>query len=282
MIRSNFDIIFFIIDNKIVFEKTKWLIFSFFLLILLFPQQTRAWGGDVHDYLCPKNLQNVEIQGKIEGCRIADSMEFQRTYPYAEVMSHLCLDNKPDCPGRIVAKYYVKKYYFEGQKDLKLLAGAAHLLQDATCPDHWFPMREFGKRIFVPFAPSWVSKTEPEVSLGLSSRQPGWSVIRQYKGETIVLNQTYMDNLKSEIAQFVNSEPKEDLATLEKQIKAKSLWNKVRSYRELALVGVLLLLPFLGFYLWHWFAKKTSKTDLLIIAFLEVIFLAFFASTYIY
>jgi len=266
----------------LTFKKIRWLIVFFFLLTLLFPQQARAWGGDVHNYLCPTNLQSVELQGQVVGCGIADSIEFQRNYPVAEVMNHLCLDNKSDCPGRIAAKYLVKKYYFEGGKDLSLLAGAAHLLQDANCPDHWFPMREIGRRIFVPFAPSWVSKTEGEVSLGLSSKQPNWSVIRQYKGKTIVLNQAYMDNLKSEIAQFVNTEPKEDLMTLEKQVKTRSFWNKVRSYREWVLLGIIILSPFLLFYLWKWTVKKTNKIDLIIIIFVEATFLVFWALTYLY
>lgn len=249
---------------------------SVFLLIF-FPSEANAWGGDVHDYLCPTELRQIP-----EGCRIADGQNFQTNYPYAGTMNHLCLDNKPDCPPRIVAKYYVKRYYVEGKKDLNLLAGAAHLIQDSYVPDHWFPMREFGKRIFVPFAPSWVSETEGAVSLGLSSKQPGWSVSRQYQGKTIILNQAYMDELREEVALFVATQPPEDLATLEKQIKTRSFWQKVRSYREWTMVGLIILFPFLLFYAWKWLTKKTGKTDLTIIAFSWLIFLIFFGLTYAY
>lgn len=226
------------------------------LFLILSLQRINAWGGDVHQYLCPAQLKGGD-------CGIADSMEFKRTYPFGEVW-HLCLDNKPDCPPRIVAKYYVKKYFLEGKKDEKLLLGAAHLIQDAACPDHWFPMREFFGRIFVPFAPSWLNKTEEEVSLGLSSKQPGWSVVRQYQGKTIVLNQAYMDGLKNEITQFVATEPHEDLATLEKQVKEKNFLQKVRSYREWIWVGLIILLPLTLYQGLRFLRTKKGRTDLII------------------
>lgn len=201
-------------------------------------------------------------------------------------LTHLCLDDDPNCPAKILAKYYVKRYYTEGQKDLRLLGMAAHIFQDYHCPDHWFMMKEVGKRIFVPFAPSWVGKTEEEVSKGIShflhTNQANWKVERKYKGKTLVLNQAYMENLKSELSEFLKTEPPQDLLTLEKQVKSRIFWAKIRSYREWVLLGIIILLPFFLFYLWRWKTKKTSKNDLLILFSIWVIFLIYFGLTYIY
>lgn len=242
----------------------KKLFVGLFLILLiisvsLFPARVEAWGEDIHDYLCP-----VEFQAVSTGCRIADSREFQKNYPFAEVMNHLCLDNKPDCPPRLVAKYYVKKYYFEGKKDLNLLAGAAHLIQDSYVPDHWYPMRSFFGRIFVPFAPRWVGTTEGLVSEQLSRRQTNWSIHG--------VNQAYLEDIKEKVVELTSHEPTEGLGQLENQIRNRSFWQKVRSYKEWVYIPIIIITPFLIYEIFK--ARKSGKinSDLLITAITEGIF----------
>lgn len=248
-------------------------ILLFLFLVFLLPSKVRAWGGDVHEYLCPQSISGL--------CAVADSSEFKRNYPLG-LTWHLCLDNKPDCPPRLLAKYYVKKYYLEGQKDKNLLGAAAHLVQDSYVPDHWFPMREFGKKIFIPFAPSWVGNTEFEVSRALTAREPGWTVSRRYQGKTVVLNQAYLDDIKTKVVAAISQAPSEDLATLEKQIKDRDFWQKVRGYREWILVGIVILFPFLLFYLWKWKKKGIGKSDLIIVSSIWIVFLILLGLTFAY
>jgi len=246
-------------------------------MVLLFPLKVNAWGDDIHRYLCPEELTQVK-----DGCKIADTWEFVQQYPHSELMNHLCLDNKPDCPAKVLAKYYVKKYYIEGKKDLNLLAAAAHLIQDANVPDHWFPMRAFGEKIFVPFVPSWVGKTEGLVSMAINQRKTDWNFPREFGGKTFNINLAYLENIKAQIAETISHEPTESLAMLEAQIKQRSFWQKVRSYRELAQLGLLILLPFLVFCFWRWESKKQGKVDFLILAIFWLALLIFYLLTFLY
>lgn len=187
-----------------------------FLLVML-PERARAWGGDLHDYLCPEFLKSVD-----KGCGIADDFRFQQMEPLARVENHLCLDNKPDCGARAVAKYLVKKYYTEGEGDLRLLAGAAHLIQDSYVPDHGYFMREYFGKIFVPFAPSWLGTTEEEVSKAMA-KDEDFNLEREMGGEKVLINRAYLENVKREVERFVKSEPSEDLETLRGWAKTRGL-----------------------------------------------------------
>lgn len=88
-----------------------------------------------------------------------------------------------------------------GEKDLRLLAGAAHLIQDSYVPDHGYFMREYFGKIWVPFAPSWLGTTEEEVSKAVA------------RGEEF--------SLEREVERFVRSEPSEDLETLKSWAKTR-------------------------------------------------------------
>lgn len=225
------------------------------ILGLGLPLKALAWGGDLHQYLCPEKLSG--------NCGIADELSFKKSYPFGGVW-HLCLDNKPDCPPRLVAKYYVKKYFQEGKKDLNLLFAAAHLIQDSYVPDHWFPMRDFAGRIFVPFAPSWVGKTEGEVSRKITEGNPSWQIQRFYRGETIVLNGPSLEKVKKEVGETISREPAENLESLAAQIKIRDFWQKVRSLREWAYLWLIIIVPLLGWQFWHFKKTRKGKTDLLI------------------
>lgn len=226
----------------------------FALLGLVFPLPIRGWTGGTHHYLCPDEYPL--------DCGIADSLEFKKTYPFAEDFSHLCFDNKEDCLPRLVAKYYLKKYYLEGEKDLNLLGGAAHLLQDAACPDHWYPMRQYGGKIFVPFAPSWVGKTEGLVGRYLESGPGDWNLPREFQRRTINVNQAYLDTQREVVRRVLSQEPEETLEELEAQIKSKKAWSWLRSLKEALMLGGVILLPILGWELWKWKKERTGRFDL--------------------
>jgi len=235
--------------------KSFFICFLFLFFFLLFPTKIHAWSSVIHDYLCPINLE--------VSCTIADDRFFQRDYPFGNI-GHLCLDNKPDCPPRLVAKYYVKKYFISPDKDPKLLAAAAHLLQDSVCPDHWFPMREFAGRIIVPFAPKWVTKTEGMVGDAVSRHLTNWDYPIEYHSQTIHLNQAYLDNEKIKIKAFLNQQPPESIEELGRQIKIKSFWAKIRSLREMLYLVFLILILVLPFTIWSWRKNKKKKSDLVI------------------
>ncbi|MCJ7804650.1 hypothetical protein MUP35_02880 [Patescibacteria group bacterium] len=238
--------------------------FFFFFFFFLFPSKINAWSSVIHDYLCQADLE--------VSCTIADDRFFQRDYPFGGV-AHLCLDNKPDCPPRLVAKYYVKKYFISPDKDPKLLAAAAHLLQDSVCPDHWFPMREFAGRIIVPFAPKWVTKTEGMVGEAVSRHLTSWDYPIEYHGQMIHLNQAYLDNEKVKIEAFLKQQPQESLEELARQIKIKNFWAQVRSLREIIYIVLIILLLILPFVLWSWLKTKKSKGDLTAMIFLFGLFI---------
>jgi len=242
----------------------------FFLFSFIFPQEVRAWSGDVHSYLCPGSYD----------CNIADDGEFKTAYKW-DNYGHLCLDNQTDCTARLGAKYFLKRYYLEGKNDWKLLAAAAHLYQDASCPDHWYPTREYFGRIIVPFAPSWVTKIEGGVSGNMSFRpQPGdkrddWNIPIIWQGQKIDLNKTYLDNTKESLKIFVSQEPPENLQDLKKQIDTKRTMTFIRSYKEIAYLLSLLVIPIWLYTLWA-FKKKGQKTDFLIVGVILVVLGVYF------
>lgn len=235
------------------------LIFLFFFLALIFPSSVAAWGGVAHDYLCPSEAQHH--------CNVADDLAFKKNYPYGEI-NHLCLDNQPDCPPRLMAKYYLKKYYLEGKKDLNLLGAAAHLYQDSYCPDHWFPMRDYFGRTFALFSPGWVGKTEGLVDLNLRQGKKDWDLTLDYQGQALVINQGFLDELKEEVATFLAQEPTESLPELESQIKIRNFLSLVRSLRELLLLTLVLIVAALIYSFWQWRRTKKGMVDLIIIGFI--------------
>lgn len=232
--------------------------FVLFSLLFIFQKQAKAWGGDIHTYLCPGSYD----------CNIADSKEFVTAYKW-DSWGHLCLDNQPDCLARLGAKYFLKRYFLEDKKDWKLLAAASHLYQDASCPDHWYPMREYFGRIVVPFAPSWVNKVEFRVSQNFSYRpgpegyNDGWNIPIRQKGENIDINKGYLDSVKSSLQDFISKEPKEDIEDIERQIVKKRTMMLVRSYKEISYLLGFILVPIWLYTFWT-FRKKGQKTDLVI------------------
>lgn len=231
--------------------KSSLLILTFLVTLSLFPSTVSAWTGITHNYMRP--------EGYDIDCTIADSPEFKKNYPYGGV-SHLCLDNKTDAPARLVAKYYVKKYYVDGQKDSNLLGAAAHLLQDASCPDHWYPTRMIFGKIFVPFAPSWVGSIEPKVGSYLQSDEKNWNIQIDFQGRVIDIDDAYLLRQKRYIEDFLSREPEESLEEIEKQIQSRVFWHELRSYKEWIMVGAIATTPFLIYDAWQWKRKrKTTK-----------------------
>lgn len=242
----------------------------FLLMFFLIPGEVEAWGGDIHRYLCPG----------VYDCNIADDRQFKIEYEWGDY-GHLCLDNQPDCTARLGAKYFLKKYYLGGKQDWKLLAAASHVYQDASCPDHWYPMREYLGRIIVPFAPSWVTKVENEVSRNMSFRpQPGevrdkWNLPIIWHGQKIDINKAYLDNVKTSLEDFVSQEPQEELEDLQKQINTKMTMTHIRSYKEIAYLVCLIIFPIWLYTLWT-LKKKRSKTDFVIVSVILAVLIIYF------
>lgn len=230
-----------------------------------------AWGGAAHGYMRPHGY-NID-------CGIADTPDFQKNYPYSGFQYHICYDNKTDGMARLVAKYYVKKYYTEGQKDLNLLGAAAHLLQDASCPDHWYPTREIFGRIIVPFAPSWVGTVESQVDSYLRIGEKNWSAPIDFQGKVITIDDAYLLSQKAYIQGFLSKEPTESLEEIQRQVDARSFWSGLRSAKEWFMVAALLISPFLVYAVWQWkrkgkpTKKLTDLIDILIIILILVVFL---------
>lgn len=222
---------------------------------LIFPQKTYAWSGEGHLAMCPLEDRNL--------CLTADDYKFKTTYPYGDSW-HLCLDNQPDCLPRLVTKYYLKKYFLEGGKDPLLLGAAAHLLQDAACPAHWFPMREYFGKLFVPFAPSWMKTIEGEVDMALSQKREDWNFPLAYQGKRIEVNSAYLKAQKAQIASFLEQEPKESLKEIEQQIKIKKCWSMLRSVKEALWLGVMVASPFWVYFLLKWTKTKKGFSDLMV------------------
>ncbi len=222
----------------------------FFLLFLFLSlPSASAWTWPVHTYMCP-DMQTID-------CREADKFEFQRDYPYGNEI-HLCYDNNPNCMPRLVAKYYVKKYFVEGKKDTKLLGAAAHLLQDAATPDHWFPMREFFGRIFVPFAPAWVGTMEGRVDSALQGNAE-WNIPIEFQGNVVNINKEYLERQKENIRQFLSKEPAESLEEIEQQINARLFWTWLRGFKEWIYVWIIIAAVTLAYGIWDWKRAKKKK-----------------------
>jgi hypothetical protein len=222
----------------------------------LLPSTVMAWGGAAHGYMRPQGY-NID-------CGIADTPDFQKNYPYGGFQYHICYDNKTDGMARLVAKYYVKKYYVEGQKDSNLLGAAAHLLQDASCPDHWYPTREIFGRIIVPFAPSWVGTIESQVDSYLRSGEKNWSIPIEFQGKTINVDDAYLLSQKAYIQDFLSKEPTESLEEIQGQVDARSFWSGLRGGKEWFMVGAILMAPFLAYEAVQWKRKgKPKKFDLI-------------------
>ncbi|HUV43129.1 MAG TPA: hypothetical protein VMY36_04495 [Patescibacteria group bacterium] len=255
--------------------KLKIVFFVSFLfgLAFLLPASVFAWAGGTHAYLCPP------MTGL--NCNIADDVHFKETYPLGEV-NHLCLDNKPDCPPRLMAKYYLKKYYFEGEKDINLLGAAAHLYQDSFCPEHWYPMREFFGRPIAFFSPDWVGRIEGLVDQNLSQGNKDWDLTLNHQGKTLVVDQLYLDNLKEEMTDFLNQEPVESLTELESQIKIKNFFSLVRGLREILLPVLVLISLVLIYSFWQWQKNKKGKSDLIIVGLILGILLFVFVLGFFY
>jgi hypothetical protein len=237
----------------------------------LLPSTAIAWTGAVHDYMCP--------DGYDIDCKIADTLDFQKNYPYGAHQYHLCYDNKTDGVARLVAKYYLKKYYVEGQKDSNLLGAAAHLLQDASCPDHWYPTREIFGRIIVPFAPSWVGTIEPQVDFHLRSGEKNWSISIDFQGKVITIDDAYLLSQKAYVQDFLSKEPEESLEEIQKQLDARIFWSGLRGGKEWFMVGAIFPAPFLAYAAWQWKRKgKPTKIIDLIGIILLILLLAVFLS----
>jgi len=230
---------------------------------LVLPSAAKAWAPKTHNSMCPDNY-GID-------CNIADSDEFMREYPFGGKTNHLCLDNKSDCLSRLVAKYYLKKYYVEGEEDLNLLGAAAHLLQDAACPEHWYPKREYFGKVFVPFAPGWLNTVEFSVEDYLGSAQPDWNISVNYRGETININQAYLNAQKELIQNYLSQEPSESLEEIEAQINSQNTWAGLRSYKEVILLAMFIVLLLLVYSVWKWKKKKTGLVDLIVISSIFVI-----------
>jgi hypothetical protein len=226
------------------------LILAFLTTSVLLPSTAMAWTGAAHDHMCPDGY-NID-------CKIADTPDFQKNYPYGGFQYHICYDNKTDGMARLVAKYYVKKYYAEGQKDSKLLGAAAHLLQDASCPAHWYvTLTIFGNQ-FSLFAPSWVGTIESQVDTYLKSGEKNWSIPIEFQGKTVIINDAYLLSQKAYIQDFLSKEPTESLEELQRQADAKSFWSGLRGYRDWIIIIAIITTPFLAYEAWQW--KRKGKT----------------------
>ena len=221
--------------------KSALLILAFLSTTMLLPSTVMGWGS-AHGYMCP--------DGYDIDCGIADTADFQRSYPYGAHENHLCYDNKTDGMARLVAKYYVKKYYVDGQSDLKLLGAAAHLLQDASCPAHW--------QGFALFAPSWVGTIEAQVDSYLESGEKDWSIPIEFQGKSITIDDAYLLSQKAYIQNFLSTEPQESLEEIAAQIEGKSFWSSLRGREEWIMIGAIIIIPFVAYDFWQW--KKKGKT----------------------
>ena len=231
-------------------SKPALLILAFLITTALLPSTAMAWTGAVHDYMCPNGY---EID-----CTIADTPDFQTNYPYGGYQYHVCYDNKTEGMARLVAKYYVKKYYVDGQRDLNLLGAAAHLLQDASCPAHWYAtLAIFGSPIAL-FAPSWVGTIESQVDSYLESGEKNWSIPMEFQGKSISIDDASLLSQKAYIRNFLSTEPKESLEEIGAQIDARSFWSSLRSYKEWVVIGAIFTAPFIAYDVVQW--KRKGKT----------------------
>lgn len=235
--------------------------------LALLPPYASAWTGTTHEYLCP--------EGYGIDCGIADHDEFKGSYPYGEY-NHLCYDNKSYCTPRLLAGYYLKKYYLEGRQDRNLLGAAAHLMQDAACPAHWFPMRQLLGMEFTILGPPWVLGLEGLADMRLREGR-GWSIPIEFQGRPLDIDQAYMDGIKDEVRGFISQEPGESLEELEARLKEKDFWMYVRGFREAFFIVAPVILLLLAYDAWKWRRGKKQrgrKSDLIESAFLMALLLA--------
>lgn len=198
---------------------------------------------------------------------MADSPESLRTYRVNGFMSHVCYGNKPDCPPRLIAKYYLKQYYQQGQQDKQLLSIAAHLFQDAACPQHWYSFRALGNFTFSAFAPISVLNIENKIDDAFRRQDTSWNFPIKIPGNRFDLNQNYLDNLGSEVKILLAQEPKESLVSLEKQIASKRLGYKIRGYYwDGAGLTILIILPIFIWQLRKYLRTKKGKTDVIVLS----------------
>lgn len=231
----------------------------FFFILLLFPSQIQAWGPEVHGYLC-RFTPGLD-------CLLADSPESIRAYRVKGFMSHVCYGNKPDCPPRLIAKYYLKQYYQQGQQDKQLLSIAAHLFQDAACPQHWYSYRPLGNFSFSIFMPISILNIENKIDDAFRNHDSNWDFPLKIPGEKFNVNQSYLDDLSAQVKAELSQEPTEDLATLEKQIVSKRVGYKIRSYYwDGAGLVMILVLPIFIWQLRKYLKTKKGKTDVIVLS----------------
>ncbi|MCJ7561012.1 hypothetical protein MUO79_10420 [Candidatus Bathyarchaeota archaeon] len=216
---------------------------------MLLPSTVMAWGS-AHGYMCPQGY-NID-------CGIADTPDFQKNYPCGGFQYHICFDNKTDGMARLVAKYYVKKYYAEGQKDSNLLGAAAHLLQDASCPAHWYVTLAILGRPIALFAPSWVGTIESQVDSYLVNGEKNWNISIDFQGKSIIIDDAYLLSQKAYIQNFLSTEPTESLEEIQRQVDARSFWSGLRSTKEWIIVGAIFTTPFIAYDVVQW--KRKGKT----------------------
>lgn len=232
--------------------------FCFLLFISLFSQFVLAWGGETHVRLCPEDYSI--------NCNIADSHKFQKDNPYANTIYHVCYDNPEDCMPRLAAKYFLKKYYVEGETNQDLLGAAAHLFQDASCPAHWYPGFEIFGKIVYPTSPRWVKTIEGEVDSKFLSKEENWNIPIKFKGESINIDKDYLNTQKEYLSEFLSQEPEESIETIESQLKSKLIWHRLRGYQGFIIILIIFLVPFLGYELWKYKKEKIISSDLIITA----------------
>ncbi|MFH1430132.1 MAG: hypothetical protein ABIG71_01245 [Candidatus Uhrbacteria bacterium] len=217
------------------------------LVSTAFVSSAFAWSGGVHDFTCPESALN---------CRIADDAGFQQENPYLSVYHHLCLDNKPNCLGRVTADYYLKKYYVTGNRDF--LGAAAHLYQDAHTPDHWYVSRQLPWKNGELFSPRWASEIEGEAGFIIENQNPDtvYDRVITFQGQEIHINTAYLDYVKTDVASRIAHEPSESLDELEARVLNMRWRARVRSYKDVALALALLSSVLAAVYVLVWAVRR--------------------------
>lgn len=219
-------------------------VFMFFLLVL---PSVSAWGNDTHEWLCP--YDNID-------CNIADYSEFKLEFSYARTLNHFCYNGEEDCASKLAAKYFLKRYYFEGETNLEFLGAAAHLYQDSLSPNHeYLTIGIFGKSHIPVFSPTWVMFLEGEIDNNLNKEGRSFEI--NHNKEAISINEEYLDITKERVLNFVLSEPNESLEDIENQIRAKQFGNYSKFGKNSVIALFFILVPFFG----HKFWKRKKKEN---------------------
>jgi hypothetical protein len=212
-----------------------------------------AWGGDTHIWLCPFDEIN---------CRIADSSEFKSEFSYAQTLNHFCYEGEENCSSKLVAKYFLKRYYLEGETNLDFLGAAAHLYQDSLSPNHeYLTVGILGKSHIPVFSPMWVMSFEGKVDNSL--KKENWSMEINHRGEIINIDEEYLKITKERILDFVSSEPEESLEDIENQIRTKYFGSYVKIGQNSMAILFLVLIPVFGHRVWKHRKKKIYSQGLL-------------------